>query len=265
MQLHRILNELEPILGKNLQITRHSTALTNAIYQIKTQNSQWALRCNNPDAQSLGIDRNRETAILRSLQPALFIPIIDSINESYLLTRWIDGNHLRINSVSDLNKLIPLVNRVHTYQMESIEQTSPLNIRTQLSILSNEIRLSTDIELRLKELKEQYQPTGKLCLCHHDWHSGNVIEADQQLILIDWEYAALGDPVIDWACVFSGFNVPDNLKQRLLEAAELEASTFNLALALVEMMSLLWFHRRFPETNWSQQYSLWLQKWRILN
>ncbi len=38
---------------------------------------------------------------------------------------------------------------------------------------------------------------------HHDLHASNLIEADGGLVLIDWECAAVSDPLLDVACILS--------------------------------------------------------------
>jgi aminoglycoside phosphotransferase (APT) family kinase protein len=42
-----------------------------------------------------------------------------------------------------------------------------------------------------------------LALLHHDLHASNLIEGERGLTLIDWECAAVSDPLLDVACVLS--------------------------------------------------------------
>ena len=59
-------------------------------------------------------------------------------------------------------------------------------------------------------------------LFHSDPHHSNLIELDDgRLLLIDWEYAAVGDPLFDLACVLAYYPVAAPHACRLLQAAGL--------------------------------------------
>jgi aminoglycoside phosphotransferase (APT) family kinase protein len=45
------------------------------------------------------------------------------------------------------------------------------------------------------ELGEPARPA----LCHHDLHHANVLDTGTGLVVVDWEYAGLGDPIMDLA------------------------------------------------------------------
>jgi hypothetical protein len=46
------------------------------------------------------------------------------------------------------------------------------------------------------------------CLCHNDVHHLNLVDDGSRLWLLDWEYAAIGDPYFDLAsvCCYHNFN-----------------------------------------------------------
>jgi thiamine kinase-like enzyme len=59
-------------------------------------------------------------------------------------------------------------------------------------------------------------------LFHSDLHHSNLIErADGRLFLLDWEYAAVGDPLFDPACVLAYYPQATPHAQDLLAAAGL--------------------------------------------
>jgi thiamine kinase len=39
----------------------------------------------------------------------------------------------------------------------------------------------------------------RLVLCHHDLHHANILDTGEALKAVDWEYAGLGDPIMDLA------------------------------------------------------------------
>ncbi|MBP9841037.1 MAG: phosphotransferase [Simkaniaceae bacterium] len=53
--------------------------------------------------------------------------------------------------------------------------------------------------------------------CHLDLHSGNVIDTGHRLWLIDWEYAAMGDPFFDLATLASAEHFQEHMMDHLLQ------------------------------------------------
>ena len=264
MRLDQILKILTPIVGSNLQIRRIESALTNACYQLQTAEESWALRINNPQAHSLGIDRQRERAIINALGDANFIPVTLAMETDFLLTQWLNGTHPDMATISQLSMLISLVKRLHQWPTKALEQTRPLTIKQQLRHLTVNIALPAAVSKLLEDLLADYQPAAENCLCYHDWHAGNIIQSADGLRLLDWEYAALGDPLIDWACLCSGLHLNRPLTNSLLEQIGVNWARFRIAIALVELMATLWFNQRYPQRNWQAQYLSWWQRWRTL-
>ena len=83
-------------------------------------------------------------------------------------------------------------------------------------------------------------------LCHSDLHTLNLIERDQSLILLDWEYAHVSEPLWDLAG-WSANNDFETDAQRNLLARYLgtaptpsEWSRFRRLLWLYDYICLLW-------------------------
>lgn len=59
------------------------------------------------------------------------------------------------------------------------------------------------LEWAIRWLEVQAPPLGDIVLCHHDFRTGNLMIDDHQLTgVLDWEFAAWGDPIDDvaWIC-----------------------------------------------------------------
>jgi thiamine kinase-like enzyme len=87
----------------------------------------------------------------------------------------------------------------------------------------------------------------KAVIVHNDLHHSNLIEADR-LYFIDWEYAAVADPIFDLGCVLAYYPQAQLHAQELLDTAGLaeEASIAALGAAssLFVLLSFLWYRRR---------------------
>jgi len=83
-------------------------------------------------------------------------------------------------------------------------------------------------------------------IVHNDLYHANIVEGER-VYLIDWEYAAVADPIFDVACVLAYYPAAEPYTQELLEAANLaDVPRALLARARFVFMflSFLWYRRR---------------------
>ena len=67
--------------------------------------------------------------------------------------------------------------------------------------LKNDISAITELDQEEKNILYEYidaLPHGK-CLCHFDFHPGNIMMRDNQAVVIDWMTACVGDKLSDVA------------------------------------------------------------------
>jgi thiamine kinase-like enzyme len=86
------------------------------------------------------------------------------------------------------------------------------------------------------------------CIVHMDLHHGNVVTADR-IYFIDWEYAQLGDPLLDLACVMAYYPRAVAHGPLLLEASGLaeRGVTAEMLVELTRVFNLLtylWYRAR---------------------
>ena len=82
---------------------------------------------------------------------------------------------------------------------------------------------------------------------HHDLHASNLIDAPDAVKLIDWECAAVSDPLLDVACILSYYETARAQAPLLLHHAGLESVTRSqlaAAVWLFELHTLLWYRER---------------------
>ena len=86
-----------------------------------------------------------------------------------------------------------------------------------------------------------------LAILHHDLHGSNLIETTDRLVLIDWECAAVSDPLLDVACILSYHQSARPYAFRLLQHSGLENITSRQLAAAVWLFDLhtyLWYRER---------------------
>lgn len=84
-------------------------------------------------------------------------------------------------------------------------------------------------------------------ILHHDLHASNLIESSAGLVLIDWECAAVSDPLLDVACILSYYETARAHAGLLLERCGLAGVTsceLAAAVWLFDLHVFLWYRER---------------------
>jgi aminoglycoside phosphotransferase (APT) family kinase protein len=86
------------------------------------------------------------------------------------------------------------------------------------------------------------------CIVHSDLHHGNVLTADR-VYFIDWEYAHVGDPLFDLACIIGYYPRAVSHGALLLAASGLDAQGVTEAqltelTRVFNLMTFLWYRAR---------------------
>src|SRR5688500_4835302 len=79
--------------------------------------------------------------------------------------------------------------------------------------------------------------------CHNDLHAQNILEHDRRLLLVDWEYGGLGDPVYDLAGCVIHFALGAAQRELLLDAYGMRAPRARLrdACWAYDYVQWLWY------------------------
>ena len=259
MLLDTILEELTPFLTDNISFIRFEDCLTNSLYQLKTPNGYFALRVNSPHAKRLGIDRHRELAILEHIKHNSWCLVPTAKSIDYLLTPWIFSKTLE--PAKQIGQLTQLIKAVHNVDINSLN-APPLNINEQLELLLRQVpHINRQFEACLNTYRAAYRFPSDLRLCHHDWHCGNLFQTDSHFYLNDWEYAALGDPVVDVVCALQGFSFTNEEKLAFIDQMGLEAEQVEPIQPLVSALAILWYQVRFPDRDQHDNIQAFMHQW----
>lgn len=264
-----------PILGvlqqSDCEFTLLDKGLTNENWLVCTSKSnhkndsslfyaqKFVIRINAPNAIALNINRQAEWVIQGILAKAHIITpyLFRQQNDQYWIRPFVHGetlastlsknqalnsatlqavsHHLRAihnTSCSDLIPTIIFAERTNYYWQQIFESSAhqATEIRSQL----NTLKASLDAQLN----KQSYTAS----LCHMDTNINNWISAGDKLELIDWEYAAIGNPAWDLA-VFCESAQLNRAQAKFLLASYGAINTEQLQYANKQMqyLSALWF------------------------
>jgi aminoglycoside phosphotransferase (APT) family kinase protein len=228
------------------------------------------VRLGNPEAARLGIDRVREARIWGAatragLGPSLlaFDPATgDAVSRYVELPSAADpaasapaGTRL---SPSALARIAAALRRVHAMVVDAAPQGSvqgPMQFPLQGPLQGVERHLALGVaagvawpdwvEPLFARVRARCPPPPLPCLTHHDFNPWNLlwpIEGDVQVL--DWEYAAPGDPMFDVVTVFAHWGLDASERALLLDTYGADASA-RLRLPDLELL----FHLR--EFTWA--------------
>jgi thiamine kinase-like enzyme len=187
---------------------------TNQTVLLEHFEAKYVLRVDKPLAKDLGLDRHAEEAICRMVAAAGFAPELVYMDHSrgVSLRRFVAGTNWLESDLRNagwLKRLAALLRKLHA--LPAVE--SVFNPAAAVSAYAEKIGSSEAKELEseaLSLLEACRAVQTETCLCHNDLLNYNILESDS-VMLIDWEYAGMGDPWFDLAIVVQHHDLGDKL------------------------------------------------------
>lgn len=163
---------------------------------------KYLLRLKLQDNYELGASTQREVEVLSYLSSLAQVPKVIAETPTYLLLSWMDGENINRWDNKHLAQLAQLLSQpLFCMTTSDIEvKFSPLDyhssIRKLLSRLPAQQQRAYFTELKqLPSIEFHYTQ-----LVHNDLHKGNILlNSAEQLQIIDWEYAGIGDVYVEIA------------------------------------------------------------------
>lgn len=199
----------------------------NASFKVTTTAGAWLLRvAHDPSlADLLGVDAAREQALQRCAAVAGIAPSPAAVDPAgkWQLRRWIEG---RVWSASDLDdadarrRLAGTLRRLHALAppLPAAVTLDPVAL-LQRWVAKLGAAAPRDavgqVQAALARIDSSRRP---VAIIHSDVHPGNIVDSGQQLWLIDWEYAQVGDPLCDLAALLANRPTLDRYALEMLEA-----------------------------------------------
>ncbi len=218
--------------AKDIQVTRIE-GLTNTNYRVCVDGECFVLRISGQNTQRLGINRAHEVVALQIAAAAGLGPEIVAFiqPEEHLVTRWIDGrhwDHKEFRTPENVRLLTETVKRIHALPPNGAIFSPFQRVLFYLETArSFAVPLPAGFDGCLQTMQavqadQQMDSSSWQHFCHNDLVSVNYlyVEADQSIIVLDWEFAGLGDIYYDLATVVythdSDGPIPPELEEVML-------------------------------------------------
>ncbi len=210
------MDDLSPILqripqlrdGQTLEIEELTGGITNKNYKICTDSECYVLRLGGNETCYLGIDRKTEhdCSYLASQtgiapRPAAFLE-----PEGYILSEYISGKGIPAEEIGKEENIKRVVGSMKAYHALDYfpGSFSPFRVAEEYA------RTALQFNVRLPDMIDWYLDTSReieMAMyarepliprpCHNDLLNGNFIDDGNRILILDWEYAGMGDIFFD--------------------------------------------------------------------
>jgi len=224
---------------------------TNTTYLVERGGERFVLRLDKPEARRLGLDRDNERVVCQAIAEAGLTPHYLHFDTSagVCLRPYITGRSLGRDDLLEpltLERLADTLRRLH--------RLPPVGARFDAAgaVRRYSAQLATPQAAVLAErcaglLAQIGRHAATPALCHNDLVAENMLEpVEGALLLIDWEYAAVGDPYFDLAVVVRHHGLDPSLTQHFFDAyllhapSKKESRRFDLQCQLYDALLTLW-------------------------
>lgn len=232
----------------------------NRSFLVRTRRGRFVVRLNENTAADPGLDRERELTLHAAAAQAGIAPHIvhAAADRSGLITEFVEGRlwtpHY-FSRMRDLRSLGARLRNLHALPVPATVARFDLLLAARRyadHIVRHEpsegVRIHALLERGAEALERSQSAQRAPCIVHCDLHHGNVLTADR-VYFIDWEYAQVGDPLLDIACIMAYYPRSAGHGGLLISAAGLDARGVTEAMLseltrVFELLTYLWYRAR---------------------
>jgi thiamine kinase len=219
---------------------------SNRSFLLESDGTRLVLRLNSTDSALPGINRNIEIDIWKTASQQGIAPPLLFSDESnrFLVSAYIDNSLPSRPPFYEVftMQVFELLKRCHELDVDAPSIDYSSHVEHYWQIIENKDQLSNQtlrdqrgpMQSMLESLVASNSPTG---LCHHDPVVANFVGNTDRLYLIDWEYAAHGLLVMDYAALGIEWGMD---KEMVLAQTGLEPNLLFKAEAIYRYLCELW-------------------------
>jgi thiamine kinase len=187
---------------------------------LASEAGQWVLRKDRPLAAQLDLDRQCERVVLAELAASGWCSdaLWGDAQQGILVVPFVPGRawaYEDMQQSDQLGRLAILLCRLHNCSA----QVPPFRLDDRVKSYARYLGAPPAAQCaeNIRHLLAETAASGCIAVCHNDPVAGNVID-DGELHLIDFEFAAAGDPLFDLAAVIEHHRLPAAMVEVFTEA-----------------------------------------------
>ncbi|MDA8682971.1 phosphotransferase family protein, partial [Porticoccaceae bacterium] len=183
------------------EIVPLSGGLTNESFLVDCGKFPVVVRINGENSSFLGIDRDRERKLLAAMIDLPYVPKVLYSDDEVQVTEFIPGDIVSASQLKDSSIRYTIRSQLDNIQ-KIILDVEPINYVNYIKDYSDQL----DGFPGLEEIHQAAQLLDKSpwhpVIAHHDLIRENVIVNGDEVYFIDWEYAHIGHPLMDYLKLF---------------------------------------------------------------
>ena len=228
--------------------------LSNESYLLRWGNQRFLLRLFSPGPTHFaGVAAEIEISQQAHLAGIAPKQIFASLEQQFVVCDYVDGFHwnsAQANDPNNVQRLAQVLKKIHLLPSGDRELVLPKvieNYHQRLQGTEFESLVQGEWQLQLlATAKELRASLDHIVLCHNDLVLGNIIDTGDQLYIIDWEYAALCDPMNEIAVIALNHQLGADQIQLLLlsyfgDLNQALRERFESSYQVASYVDLLWY------------------------
>lgn len=241
--------------AKDLKLFSLDGGITNSNFRVDVGGESFALRIAGAGTEMLGINREHEYAAnLVAGKLGIAPEVVHVIQpEGYLITQFIKARPFpteEITQPENIRRVMEIVRKIHSMPeipgvfsaFRVVEEYAEIARGYKVEFPENFDVLMTRVHEAENAIMTNLEP---LRPCHNDLLNANFLINDEQIYILDWEYAGMGDIFFDLANFSTNHELSDEQDRWQLECYFGQVTETHLAhLNIMKVMSL------FREAMW---------------
>ena len=244
--------------GRSRTVEPLEGGITNRNYRVNFGGEEYVVRLPGKDTNLLGIDREAERLATKRAASLGIGPKVAAmfVDPPCLVTCFVEGRELTSDELRGQDVLAEVARGLRAFHDSGLELPTEFQVQDVVREYAEVARsrggeLPAAYEGALERAGEIVtavgaQPEHRARPNHNDLLAANFIQAADHLVIVDWEYAGMGDPFFDLGNFAVNNELQDDDEERLLEAYFGEPATPRRKAAL----KLFRFMSDFREAMW---------------
>jgi thiamine kinase-like enzyme len=240
------------------RVERLHGGTVNASFRVDTGAGQYVVRIHDPAAHMLGAHHEREARLHGAAAAAGLAPTLIYVDPShrFMIMEYEPGPLWTAQDMTRPERLNQLGVALHTLHSVAPPTVAPYEMPAVLGQLYNQLRAALpDERAWLAQLMDRAATALDSCgtrerpqaLIHNDLHHSNLVGI-KRLYLLDWEYAAVTDPLFDLACLLAYYPQATPHADLLLTSSGLKGvaslEMLRQATWVYALLSYFWYRAR---------------------
>lgn len=219
--------------------------LSNRSYLLNAAGSRMVLRINASGNVLPGIHREREATIWRAASQAGIAPLLLHADQQFLVSEFIEGHDVLAKTPpaeEELSQVVGLLEKCHSLAVDVAQLDYESHVQHYWDLIEvNSAQVDESLFLQRQTMQailhDLLSSQSQSVLCHHDPVKANFVGSKQRLFLIDWEYAAQGMAIMDYAALTIEWGLADQI---IIDRTAVQPKELELAKTLYRYLCQLW-------------------------